>query len=262
MVEEPWLNDRDTRFRALGAEAQAHRETLSTTGEVPWVEQVEVRLLKGEEAHDAVDRTEASADADRARSPLLNEHVHVSIASTARRAARLHFAEILQAFEARLGGFQLDGVEHVAGLQRDFTADHLVLGLGVARDVHAAHLVAGAFGDAIDDVHPVRSGVPDVGVYGSIGISARAVVTADHRDVRPHLLRGVGVVRVEGQGRIEFLGFEDRHLAETNARHRVFFAFVDLDHQIHSAILDGLAADSRAARTEITLAAIVIEDRI
>ena len=43
LVQEPRLDERDAELGALGTRAQVHRETLAATGEVPRVEQVEVR---------------------------------------------------------------------------------------------------------------------------------------------------------------------------------------------------------------------------
>ena len=81
LVEEPWFGERDAGFRAFRTEAQVGGEALATTGEVPGVEEVEVRLLEGEEADDAVDRAEAEADADRAGGFLLDEHIDIAIAA-------------------------------------------------------------------------------------------------------------------------------------------------------------------------------------
>ena len=188
LVEEPWLGERDARFRAFRTEAQVGGKALATTGEVPGVEEVEVRLLEGEEADDAVDRAEAEADADRAGGFLFDQHIDVAVSAARGRAVGLDFAEVLQTFEAGLGGLELHRVEHVAGLERNFAADDLVLGLGVAGDVDAANLETGAFVDAVDDVDAVGSGVADVGAHGGIGVSTRSIVAADHLDVLAHLL--------------------------------------------------------------------------
>ena len=171
-------------------------------------------------------------------------------------------AEILQVGETGLGRFEFDGVEHVTRLKRDFPADHLVLGLGVARDVHAAHLEARSLGDAVNDIHPVRAGVTDVRSHQDIGVTARAVETADHGHVLAHLLGRVGGITDQSQRRIELLGLENGHLAEADARDRVALSLVDRDHQVHAAVAHGDAVDAGAAGAEIALVAVIIENLV
>ena len=262
LVHEPRLHQRDAELGALGSRAQIHPEALAAAGEIPWIEQIEVGLLQRDEADDAVDGAEARTHAHRAGRLFLDEDVHVAISGTARRAGGLDVAEILQVGETGLGRFEFDSVEHVSRLQRDFPADHLVLGLGVACDVHAAHLEAGTLSDAVGDIHPVRASVADVGSHQHVGVTARAVKAADHGDVLAHLLGRVGGITDEGQRRIEFLGFEYGHLAEADTRDRVAFALADRDHQIHAAVAHGDAVDAGATGAEIALVAVVIQDLV
>ena len=168
----------------------------------------------------------------------------------------------MQVLEAGLGGFELHRVEPITGLERHLAADHLVLGLGVAGDVHLAHAVARAFRDAVNDGHSVGAGIADVGRNSGIGVTTGSVVAADHRDVVTHLLRVVGIVAVEGECRVELLRLEDSHLAETHTGDRVFLALADRDHDVHAAVLDRLTADARAADAQVALAAVEIEDGI
>ena len=174
----------------------------------------------------------------------------------------MDFAEVLQAFEAGLGGLELHRVEHVAGLERDFAADDLVLGLGVAGDVDAANFETGAFVDAVDDVDAVGSGIADVGAHGGISVSTRSIVAADHLDVLAHLLGVVGAFAGEGERRLEFLGLEHRHFSEAHSCDGVFLAFVDRDDQVDATVLGWLSAHAGAVGAEVAFAAIVIEHRV
>ena len=174
----------------------------------------------------------------------------------------MDFAEVLQAFEAGLGGLELHRVEHVAGLERNFAADDLVLGLGVAGDVDTANLETGAFVDAVDDVDAVGSGVADVGAHGGIGVSTRSIVAADHLDVLAHLLGVVGAFAGEGERGLEFLGLEHRHFSKADSGDGVFLTLVDWDDQVDAAILDRFAAHAGAVGAEVAFAAVVIEHRV
>ena len=262
MVEEPRLHERDAELAAFGTAAEAHREALSAPGEAPRVHDVEIALLKGEETDDVVHGAEADANTDRSSVAFLDEDVHIAVSGAARVSGRLDVTEILQVFQAGLGGFQLDGVEPVARLERNLTADHLVLGLGVALDIHAADPVAGTLGDLVFHGNAVRAGVLDVRCHNRVRITARAVEAADRLDVVAHFRGGIGVASVECHGGIEFLGLENGHAAEAHAVHRVFLAFTDRDDQIHAAVADGIAANPRAAGAEVTVAAVVIEDGV
>ncbi len=174
----------------------------------------------------------------------------------------MHIAEILEVIKARFGRFQFDGVEPVARLERNLAADHLVLGLGVTLDVHPAHTVTGAFGDLIFDGHAVRTCVLDVGVDRSIRISTGTVETADRFDIVAHFGGGISVTAIESHRRIKFLRLKNGHASEADAIYGVFLAFVDRNDEIYPAIANGIAPHSRAARAEVALAAVVVEDAI
>ena len=191
LVEEPRLGERDAEFRTLGTGAQAHGEPLATAGEIPWIEEIEVRLLEGDEADDAIDGAEPDTDADGAGGLFLHEDIHIPVAGTAGGSGGLDVAEILEVVQAGLGGVELDGIELIARLERDFPADDLVLGLGVTGDVDAADPEASALGDAVGDADPIRSGIPDVGSDKGVGITAGPVEAADRGDVRTHFLGGI-----------------------------------------------------------------------
>ena len=246
----------------MGSSAQTHRKALTATGEVPRIEQVEIRLFQRDETDNAVDGAEARTHANRTGCLFFDEHIDVAIAGTAGRTGGLYFAKVLEVIKTGLGGFQLDGVEHITGLERDFAADDLVLGLGIAGDIDAAHAEARTFSHAVSDIHAVRTRIANVWGYLCIGITTGAIVAANHRDIITHLFRRIGRVSRQGEGGIKFFGFEHGHRPKADTCDCVFFTLVDRYDQINFATAGGLPTDARAAGAEVAFAAIVVQNGI
>ena len=151
----------------------------------------------------------------------------------------MRIIEIVQVFQTSTRCIYVHRVEPIARLKRHLTADDLIFGLGVAGNVHTAHTEAVALRDAVGDLHRVARSIVEVRYHGSISISTRSIVAADHLNVSAHFFGRIRIAADESQSWIKFLGLKNAHLAETDTIHRVASTFIDRHDEIHLAIARG-----------------------
>src|SRR6266496_1696913 len=168
-LEEPRLNEREDEILSLGAELQAQARLLAAALEAGWIEQVEVALGDFDKPDQAVDRSEAGAELNVAGVLFADGDDEVAAVGHVRRLGLGFDAELLfekvQAFETLGAAFDLDHVEHLPRRHRQLTANHPVLGLGVALDLDLFDVSLVAFIDLVDQVHRAGFGV---GVFARI----------------------------------------------------------------------------------------------
>ena len=125
-----------------------------------------------------------------------------------------HAVEVAKVLQPLTGPAYRGGVERIALGEPELTADHLVLGAGVALDFEALDIHARALGDVEHQVHGLLRLVagnarPDV--HEGVATVLRLVLQRRRRPV--HLFAVVGVARLEQQQRLQVVAVQLRQLA-------------------------------------------------
>ena len=235
IAHEPRLGDRHNKILTLETILAADAETLSGTGEVGPVEEIEVGLLEFGKADQAVDRAEAGTEVERSGLLLLNDDIEV-LAPWHQRVLRGHvdLGEVVQVHQTGLADIHERGVEDAARLHRKLSANHLVLGLGVALDINEIHVGLDTLVDAVGEVDLPVTRRGDLGLGDHVDIAAGAVVAADGFKIGTHAVRSVERSLLHLEEADKFLRRHDRRSLNGDLVDAVLRSFRDGDHQINS----------------------------
>ena len=171
----------------MGADA----ETLTAAGEVGPVRDIEVGLLDFSKADQAVDRAEARAEVERTGAFFLHYHIQIFAAGNDSVGwLRFDLGEIVQILKAFLAHIDKRGVVNLAGLHRQFAADHAVLRPCISLNVDKVDVGLDAFVQAVGEIHCTRTGGQHLGGNRHVDIAATAVEIAHGFDVITHAFRG------------------------------------------------------------------------
>ncbi len=128
-------------------------ELLAGASEAGPIQQIKIALRQFNKTDQLVNGAEAGAETQRASPFLLhfNRQIFASRDSCVFRIS-FDFGKVAQVFQALFTSLHPHGVEDIARRDQNLTADHLVLGAGVAHDIDPLNKEAVAFFDLVMDI--------------------------------------------------------------------------------------------------------------
>ena len=268
-VEEIRLLEGDLIILVPGAGGDLQTEFLPAAGEERRVEQVEVALhvaYLGKQGH--IGTVPESRD-EVACPSLLHPNDEVAAVRQLRDFLDLRVDTVKKpgAFEPALAQLDTDHVEHLAGGDRQFTPDHLVLGSGVAADLHLFHVAQFALGDVVSEVYGALVGVGHLGhAHSGVEIAVRFVEVPDGVPVlvQPGGGEDGALKHVRGHRTLENLHpaaylvtAEERVALEGDIADLILISLVQVQADHHPALLRVLELD--LANLEVDVALILIK---
>ena len=210
----------------------ADTQTLAASDEAGPAKNIEVCLLQFGKTDQAVDRAEAGAEVERTGALFLDDDIQILAARDhGVRRHGLDLREIVKVFETLAARVDQDRVIDVAGFDRQFAADHFVLGPRVALDVDEIEVGLRALVDAVGHVDQTPAGRRNLGNNEGIDVALRTVEFLQGLEVGAETVRSVERAVDHFQAAHQFIGRSDIDAIEAEAVDAVLDSFADGEDQ-------------------------------
>ena len=268
-VEEPRLDKRNFQVLAHGADLHAHAGLLTAAGEIGRMEQIEIGLRNFRVAHQGVHGTETGAHGEVAG--IFFTYVDDEVFLAGRRRinrlrSQVNLFKVFQAFQALLADLDAHHVQHVAGRNRQFAAEDLVLGLEIAADLN--FLDVGFFTVVQIDAQslPLRNldvTLAAVKILDEFGVLAQTVgfenISAVHRQaMHPELGFGMLVVMHAVETADDFRVGENFAAGDFHVADLVLAAFVHDELHVHDVRHRAVQLHIRDRKIKVAVVAVEI----